>query len=103
MLNLLFVAIFAIFLVISQLVSAQTKTPCTCRFQGEDFVLGEEVCMDRSTGSTMARCEMVLNNTSWKFIETPCPVTKLLPPEESYSTKTSKVSEVLEVTKYFSE
>ena len=102
MLNLISVTFLMILLVISQSVLAQTKTPCTCRYQGEDFVLGEEVCMDRTTGSTMARCEMVLNNTSWKFTEAPCPVTNVLPTGEFEPTEPSNMSVVLKVTKHFS-
>ena len=102
MLNLFLAAFLIISLVISQQVLAQTKVPCTCRYQGEDFVLGEEVCMDRTSGSTMARCEMVLNNTSWKFTEAPCPVTNVLPSEESEPTEPSNMSVVLNVTKHFS-
>ena len=88
---------------ISQQVLAQTKIPCICRYQGEDFVLGEEVCMDRTTGSTMARCEMVLNNTSWKFSEAPCPVTNVLPSEEYKPTESSKMSVAIEDRKNYSQ
>ncbi len=76
MLNKFFVAIVLIVVAFSPQVFAQTKIPCTCRFQGADFGLGEEICMKRPAGSTMARCEMVLNNTSWKFTEAPCPITE---------------------------
>lgn len=57
----------------SGLALAQNRTDCTCRYQGLDFRLGEEVCLNGPNGPTMARCEMLLNNTSWKFTDSPCP------------------------------
>ena len=44
--------------------------PCTCRFKGEDFGVGDQVCIR----GRMAQCAMYLNNTSWKMLDTPCPV-----------------------------
>ena len=99
MLNKFFVAIMLIVLVFAPQVFAQTKIPCTCRFQGVDFGLGEEICMKRPAGSTLARCEMVLNNTSWKFTEAPCPVTELQPTVTiSESMTTQKKSEKFKVS-----
>ena len=34
---------------------------------------GETVCLQTPTGLRLARCEMVLNNTSWKFLPDACP------------------------------
>lgn len=51
----------------------QTPRPCTCRAQGADFTVGTMVCLATPSGVRMARCEMVLNNTSWTFLPTPCP------------------------------
>ncbi|WP_026380229.1 hypothetical protein [Afifella pfennigii] len=47
---------------------------CTCR--ASDGVIareGETVCIATPNGRQMARCEKVLNNTSWRFLESPCP------------------------------
>lgn len=46
---------------------------CTCRYQTADVPEGQVVCMQTSNGSQMAQCTKVLNNTSWKFLGTPCP------------------------------
>jgi hypothetical protein len=54
-------------------VPIQTPRPCTCRAQGADFTVGTMVCLATPSGARMARCEMVLNNTSWTFLPTPCP------------------------------
>ncbi|MCV0425880.1 MAG: hypothetical protein K5905_10430 [Roseibium sp.] len=50
---------------------------CTCRYQGEDYGLGESICLKSSDGLKMATCEMVLNNTSWQISNAPCPLTHL--------------------------
>lgn len=44
--------------------------PCTCRFDGRDFQVGQSACIR----GRWATCERVLNNTSWRIGETPCPV-----------------------------
>lgn len=46
------------------------QIPCTCRFKGQDFAQGARVCIR----GEMAECGMYLNNTSWKFTRTPCPL-----------------------------
>lgn len=50
------------------------KIPCRCRFGGQDFRLGETVCMQTHVGTVMARCDLLLNNTSWIPTKTPCQV-----------------------------
>lgn len=49
--------------------------PCTCRYQGNDFQQGQQVCIR----GEMAVCGMYLNNTSWKFTKAPCPLASLTP------------------------
>lgn len=51
----------------------QAPQTCTCRAQGADYQVGALVCLSTPNGSSMARCEMVLNNTSWTFLNAPCP------------------------------
>ena len=51
----------------------QTPHNCTCRAKGTDYEVGALICLSTPDGSTMARCEMVLNNTSWTFLKAPCP------------------------------
>ena len=52
---------------------------CTCRAPGGDVVEGQTACLKTGKGMVLARCEKVLNNTSWKFLDQPCPVTQLTP------------------------
>ena len=39
--------------------------PCRCRFREREYVLGARVCMETHVGIVIARCDLVLNNTSW--------------------------------------
>ncbi|MET1415542.1 hypothetical protein ABVF61_24945 [Roseibium sp. HPY-6] len=52
---------------------------CTCRYKGEDYGIGESICLKSPDGMQMATCSMVLNNTSWKFSNAPCPYSSLEP------------------------
>ena len=46
--------------------------PCRCRYQGRDVVLGTRVCMNMPNGTVMARCDLLLNNTTWVPTDVPC-------------------------------
>ncbi len=60
---------------------------CKCRGPNVEASEGETVCIVTSSGSQMAKCERVLNNTSWKFLGKPCPSVRMseasaeLPPD----------------------
>jgi hypothetical protein len=58
-----------------QVVQAQAHDPaeCYCRAQGRTFAVGETACLRTNDGPRLAQCGMVLNNTSWKMTERPCP------------------------------
>jgi hypothetical protein len=47
---------------------------CICRARGQEFALGQSVCLPTAKGPRIATCGMVLNNTSWQFSDTPCVV-----------------------------
>jgi len=49
---------------------------CTCRYKGQDYGLGESICLKGANGMRMATCAMVLNNTSWEFSNAPCPLSR---------------------------
>ena len=53
--------------------AAHAGPNCTCRYKGADVALGQSVCMKTPDGPRMARCDRVLNNTSWKITDGPCP------------------------------
>lgn len=46
---------------------------CTCRAAGVEATIGQTVCLSTPNGQRLARCEMVLNNTSWTFLDGACP------------------------------
>lgn len=46
--------------------------PCRCKFSGQDYKLGQHVCMSTPVGTVLARCDLMLNNTSWVPTNTPC-------------------------------
>ncbi|NNF77173.1 MAG: hypothetical protein HKN05_04005 [Rhizobiales bacterium] len=57
---------------------------CTCRFQGENFQIGEVACIL----GQLKQCEMKLNNTSWRTLSEGCPQAQLQrsPPVQSTDT-----------------
>jgi hypothetical protein len=64
-------------------VPTAASADCTCRYQGRDYDVGQNVCLSTPRGARMATCGMVLNNTSWQFSETPCVVSKAPPAQPS--------------------
>ncbi len=63
--------------------AAAGENGCTCKFVGGDVKQGETACISTAQGKSLARCEMVLNNTSWTILNQPCDV-------EQSSRKTGK-------------
>jgi len=45
---------------------------CTCRYYGQSYGLGTEICFKTPTGYRMAKCNLVLNNTSWQIGNRSC-------------------------------
>jgi hypothetical protein len=45
---------------------------CMCAANGTRYEMGETTCIRLSSGSYLARCEKVLNNSSWKKISDSC-------------------------------
>ncbi|WP_197673725.1 hypothetical protein [Stappia sp. ES.058] len=74
-------ALAAPVLLASGAASQQTaRSSCTCRYFGQDYHLGETVCLRGPDGMRIARCSMLLNNTTWKPLEEGCPTTRLFMP-----------------------
>ncbi|MEP0520722.1 MAG: hypothetical protein ABJO09_12515 [Hyphomicrobiales bacterium] len=46
---------------------------CQCRAGGQYYSTGSLICMGKGENRQMARCEMALNNTSWKMLGEQCP------------------------------
>ncbi|MBM3601059.1 MAG: hypothetical protein FJX35_22900 [Alphaproteobacteria bacterium] len=56
------------------LAAAHTAHPCPCRYAGGEAQPGAIVCLKVDGKQSLAQCEMVLNNPSWRFLNKPCPV-----------------------------
>lgn len=50
---------------------------CICRFNGQEYRLGQIVCISSPSGSTLSRCGLHLNNTSWVPLGVPCTTSAL--------------------------
>ncbi len=63
--------------IVAALIASAAVSPanadCTCRGPGVIAHHGETICLHTPTGLRLARCEMVLNNSSWTFLNEPCP------------------------------
>lgn len=57
---------------------ASAGKDCECIADGRRVKEGEVVCLRAgSSDAYLARCEMVLNNTSWKKLQDGCPTTMI--------------------------
>ena len=61
------------------------RADCACRYDGGTIELGQSVCMNTPSGQRLARCDMALNNTSWTFLDAPCPTAGLQTPAPARS------------------
>ncbi|MEP0456470.1 MAG: hypothetical protein ABJD57_26750 [Roseibium sp.] len=59
--------------------SAVDAADCTCRHLGLDYQVGAQICLKSPAGKRVAVCGMMLNNTSWKITDTPCPSAHFTP------------------------
>ena len=55
--------------------SVAAKEPCRCLYPGGAVEEGKTACIERDGKQLLARCEKVLNNTSWHFLGSACDVT----------------------------
>lgn len=52
--------------------AAPALAECRCLYRGGEAKQGETACIITAKGPTLARCEMVLNNSSWTILNKPC-------------------------------
>lgn len=60
-------------------IGASAEHKCQCLYQGRKFEQGQFVCIKVDGASHLARCDMLLNNSSWTFLKTSCPTASLTP------------------------
>jgi hypothetical protein len=53
---------------------APAQADCQCVAAGTRYQLGEVACLRLPEGERLARCSMVLNNSSWTKVEDACPL-----------------------------
>jgi hypothetical protein len=58
---------------------AHVTHACPCRYPGGLAPPGAVVCLDVDGKRSLARCEMVLNNSSWRTLDQPCPIASTRP------------------------
>jgi len=69
-------ALIGIGLVVS---ASSASADCTCRSRDVVANEGEVVCLNTPLGQRLARCDKVLNNTSWTFLQGACPTASRTP------------------------
>lgn len=53
---------------------AEEPAGCKCRAPDKSYAMGSCTCLERpGSGKEIACCEIVLNNTSWRFTGKSCP------------------------------
>ena len=68
--------------------AAATAGPeCRCRYQGKEFEQGALACIRIGATTRLARCDMLLNNSSWTFIKDGCPSAALTPLPEGWQSR----------------
>jgi hypothetical protein len=60
-------------------VGALAEHRCQCLYQGKEFDQGALVCIRVDGTARLARCDMLLNNSSWTFLKTGCPTAAATP------------------------
>jgi hypothetical protein len=76
----------AMILVAAGSVAAPAFADCTCSIKdGTKLSLGQVTCIRINDTAYLARCEMVLNNTSWQKIQDGCPMTQLQQAHQDFS------------------
>ena len=58
---------------------ALAEHQCQCLYQGRKFDQGALVCIRVDGTARLARCDMLLNNSSWIFLKTGCPTAAFTP------------------------
>jgi hypothetical protein len=64
----------ALAFLIAGLIPSAAKAECTCLFAGGAVEHGQTACIQTAKGKQLARCEKVLNNSSWTFLDEACDV-----------------------------
>jgi hypothetical protein len=69
---------------------AATFADCQCLANGRRYQHGEIACLTLPSGSHLAQCDMVLNNSSWKKIQDGCPEANVTPLSPAFGPKAAR-------------
>lgn len=64
---------FSTILVFCLWLTSPALATCTCIYKNGTAKEGETACIWTAEGNSLARCEKVLNTTSWKLLGESCP------------------------------
>lgn len=64
--------VFAALTMAAPLAAGNASAGCLCRANGAEFEQGQLACLNLPDGPRLARCEKVLNNSSWKILKKGC-------------------------------
>ena len=67
-----YVGIAALAVTLPLPIAGTSAADCLCRANGSAFRQGQTTCLALPDGPRLARCEMVLNNSSWKILDETC-------------------------------
>lgn len=84
-----------VLLIASMATLATARADCTCVANGQRYQEGELVCLKLSSGSWLARCGKVLNNTAWKKVQDDCPLSQVDERPASPAPEPLKTAELL--------
>lgn len=90
--SMAYLLISSVFLLAAPAASADPN--CRCRLYGEYYELGATMCIR----GNLRRCEMNLNNTSWKQIADFCPQANLQPLPQSSPQTSSPQKKLAKIT-----
>ena len=68
------------FIALTAAQTAPARADCQCVAAGKKYQVGEVACLSLPEGNRLARCGMVLNNSSWTKLQDSCPVAFLADP-----------------------
>ncbi len=78
--NVLFGGVLIAGALLVHVAGAHTTRACPCRYPGGMAPPGEVICLNVDGKRLLARCEMLLNNSSWRILDESCPTASLTKP-----------------------
>ncbi len=84
-------AVLSCMILLTAFEASATAHDCQCKAAGKEFKQGDVVCLSLPTGQQLARCSMVLNNSSWEKLQDGCPLSMNFVPASRWDRATTAV------------